>query len=66
MRMYDLIMKKRGGEALTKEEIDFDAIYLIKKSLRYSAFVPNLLATYRLIAATLLGEYVVQFVIENR
>ena len=23
MRMYDLIVKKRGGEALTKEEIDF-------------------------------------------
>ena len=23
MRMYDLIMKKRNGDALTKEEIDF-------------------------------------------
>ena len=23
MRMYDLIMKKKEGEALTKEEIDF-------------------------------------------
>ena len=23
MRMYDIIMKKRNGNALTKEEIDF-------------------------------------------